>query len=606
MRLLLLHSDWIEFEPLEKALKAAEEIEKEKKRVEDALVVFVSVEDGDSEKTVKNAAGEILDVAEQVGAKRVVLYPFVHLSSKPASPGIAFELLKALEKELGRSIEVHRAPFGWYKRFAISVKGHPLSELSRVVKAIEEAQEEEGGHYSIAEAFVVDVDGSILSEEEAKKRYEAVRAVIRDEKGEKISGEAGHIKLMKQLKIAEKEPVADAGCLRWLPPGAMMFELLRRHAWNKIVSLGYVYPFVSPTIIEKSDPGVLWLVEHFPERHYKVIPGGKVPKQKQLFLKTAGDYGVFSMHRDAHYSYRELPVGLYELEVDYRYEQRGELRGMHRLREFHMQNIHTVCKDIDEGWKVFEDMWRVMYEILRDAGADADVFVLYSERDLWEKFRERIIALAKDYRKPILVFIVENVQVYMGAWIDIVVLDLAGRPIEAGTAQLDVRSAKYWNITYVDEKGEKQFPIIVHAGFGMERAFAAAMERMARGLIKSFPLWLAEVQVRVVPVSRENLTYAKRVAEKLNAAGIRVELDDRDLTLSKRIREAEMERIPIVVVVGKKEEEEKMLAVRFRDGGQRKMSVEELISYVEANTKGFPGLPLPGPLEVSSRPRWRG
>ncbi len=359
--MLLLHSDWIEYEPLEKAIKAAEEVEREKRRIEDALVVFCTVEERDGKETVERAVQEIEDVATQVGARKVVIYPFVHLSSTPASPGKALELLRALEEKLDeRGYEVHRAPFGWYKRFAISVKGHPLSELSREVREIA-SEEEEGSHYTIAETFLVDVDGKILDEKVAKEKYEAVRAVIRDELGEKATGEAGHIKLMHSLKIAEREPVADAGCLRWLPNGAFMFELLRRHAWQKIMDLGYVYPFVSPTIIEKSDPGVLWLIEHFPERHYKVIPGGKVQKQKQLFLKTAGDYGVFSMHRDAHYSYKELPVGLYELEVDYRYEQRGELRGMHRLREFHMQNIHTVCRDIEEGWKVFEDMWRVMY-----------------------------------------------------------------------------------------------------------------------------------------------------------------------------------------------------------------------------------------------------
>ncbi len=231
--------------------------------------------------------------------------------------------------------------------------------------------------------------------------------------------------------------------------------------------------------------------------------------------------------------------------------------------------------------------------------------MLYAERDIWEKKKERVKKLAREYNKPILVFIVENVGVYMGAWIDIIILDLAGRPIEAGTAQLDVRSAEHWNITYVDEKGEKKFPVIVHAGFGMERAFAAVMERMARGLIRSFPLWLSTVQVRVIPVSEENIEYARKVVEALSK-GARVELDDRDLTLSKRIREAELDKIPIIVVVGKKEEEEGKVTVRFKDGEQRMMTVDELLKYIEKHSEGKPFLPLPGPVEVSRRPRWRG
>ena len=613
MRMVFLHSDWIEFEPIKKAVKAAEEVEKEKKRIEEALVVLISVEPGD-EQVIDESIAQIEEVADQLKARRVVLYPWAHLSSNLEKPEKALEVLKRMEEILkNRGYEVYRAPFGWYKKFAISVKGHPLSELSREVKKAFDAQdraegseEEEGSHYKIVDHFIVLPDGKIDKiKDEYKKQYIGVSAVLKDELGGEFSNEPpAHVELMKRLGIAGREPVADAGCLRWLPNGAFMFELVRRRAWNEIVEKhDYVYPIVSPTIIDKADEGVRWLVDHFPERHYKVIPGGKVPKEKNLFLKTAGDYGVFSLHRDTTYSYRDLPVCFAELEVDYRYEQRGELRGMHRIREFHMQNMHTVCKDLDQGWQVFEDMWKSIENIFEDMGFGADIFVVYSERDIWEKRKDDIIRWAKEYNKPIIVFIVEAKGVYMAAWIDLIIVDSKGRPIEAGTAQLDTRSAEPWKMYYVDESGRKRKAIIVHAGFGMERAFAAMLEKFAREGRAYFEDWLAPIQARVIPVSREYLEYAEDVAKKLNELGVRADLDDSDETLGKKVRRAHTEWIRYIVVVGAQEKENGVISVTDRaDGSKKKMTVEELAEKIKKNCEGKPFIRRVGPLYVSRKP----
>lgn len=612
MRMVFLHSDWIEFEPLEKAVKAAEEVKKERKRIENALVVLISVEK-DDEYVTEEGIMQIEDVANQVKEKRIVLYPWAHLSSNLEKPEKALEIMKKIEDMLKeRGYEVYRAPFGWYKKFSISVKGHPLSELSREIKkAWDKAEkkaegEEEGSHYKIVDHFIVLPDGKVAEiSEEHREKYPGVRAVLKDELGGEFSDEPpAHVELMKRLGIAEREPVADAGCLRWLPNGAFMFELVRRRAWDEIVEKhDYVYPIVSPTIIDKADEGVRWLIDHFPERHYKVVPGGKVPKEKDLFLKTAGDYGVFSLHRDTTYSYRDLPVCFAELEVDYRYEQRGELRGMHRIREFHMQNMHTVCRDLEEGWKVFEDMWKSIANIFEDMGFGADVFVLYSERDIWEKKKDDVIRWAKEYNKPIIVFIVEAKGVYMAAWIDLIIVDSKGRPIEAGTAQLDTRSAKPWKMYYVDENGQKREAIVVHAGFGMERAFAAMLEKFAREGRAYYEDWLAPIQARVIPVSREYLDYAEEVARKLNRMGVRADLDDSDETLNKKVRRAHTEWIRYIVVVGAQEKEKGVITVTDRaDGSKKEMNVEELAEKIKKNCEGKPFIRSVGPLYVSRKP----
>jgi len=135
MRIITLHVDWIEWEPVKPALKSAKLVEKKRERVENALVVLVAAERGDTEEEAKAAAESVDDVCGKVGVRRVVVYPWVHLTSKPEKPSKAEEVLKALRKRLEeRGIEVHMAPFGWYKAFALSVKGHPLAELSREFK----------------------------------------------------------------------------------------------------------------------------------------------------------------------------------------------------------------------------------------------------------------------------------------------------------------------------------------------------------------------------------------------------------------------------------------------------------------------------------------
>jgi len=245
---------------------------------------------------------------------------------------------------------------------------------------------------------------------------------------------------------------------------------------------------------------------------------------------------------------------------------------MHRIREFHMQNMHTICKDIEQGWKVFEDMWKSIANIFEDMGFGADIFVVYSERDIWEKKKDDILRWAKEYNKPIIVFIVEAKGVYMAAWIDLIIVDSKGRPIEAGTAQLDTRSSEPWKMFYVDENGQKKKAIIVHAGFGMERAFAAMLEKFAREGRAYYEDWLAPIQARVIPVSREY------VARKLNELGVRADLDDSDETLGKKVRRAHTEWIRYIVVVGAQEKETGVISVTDRADGSKKEMKGDVIT----------------------------
>ena len=363
-------------------------------------------------------------------------------------------------------------------------------------------------------------------------------------------------------------------------------------------------PIGTPLVIRRDDPGVSWLANHFPERQYKVLPG-REDKNVDLFLKTAGDYTCFSIFRDATLSYKSMPLGLYEDELyDHRYEQRGELRGMYRLRCFEMHNIHTVAKDEEQAFEVFRNVFDSICEVFSDIGVSPDGFIFFVlEKMLNDKQKDYLKSLAKKYNTPVVIELLENITVYMHAWIDFLVFDSLNRPMEIGTSQIDSFSTKEWNITFKDKDNKDKYPFMVHSGFGAERTIAALLEIAAREKNPTLPLWLSPVQVRLCPVNDSFIEYSEKIAEELEKNNIRVDVDNRSETVGKKIRNAEVEWIPYIVVIGEKEKKSGKLAVRIRKTGDvKEMKINELIKEIKEKTKGMPFRKLPLSRLLTRRP----
>ena len=454
------------------------------------------------------------------------------------------------------------------------------------------------------EFFVVLPEGKI---EELKEyhfdMYPYLREIYEDElKIQKVRGESAHIKLMKKYHIAMPEPVSDAGCLSYLPNGAFLVEMLRRLAWEEVVEKLGAYPIITPAIIQEDLKEVKWLIEHFPERHYRILPG-KEEKEKKLFLKTAGDYGSFSLHRYSRPSYRDLPYALFEFETDYRYEQRGEIRGMHRLREFRMINVHTLCKDEKEAWQFFWKIFNALINVLKRFKVDLDTFAIYGEKEFVEKYKEDLIKFAKEHGKPIFMRLMEKGKLYMTIWIDGIVFDSVGHPMEIVTTQFDPRSAKEWDIIYYDEEGKEKYPYIIHAGIGVDRTIAALLELMARKKKKVFPIEISPIQVRLMPISEKYNEYAYELAKKMKEYGIRVDVDDRAKRLEKKIAIAERYFIPLIAVIGKEEVEKGTLKIRDLEKREvKEYKVEEFIELLKRKIKDYPLLRGFGKLSLETKP----
>lgn len=615
MKILTIHSDFIEFEPLFKAIKTAEEVVKEKKRVEECLVVFTSIEEGDDRGVIENTKKEIANVANQVKANKIVIYPFVHLSSKPAKPGTALELLKELENIPG--YQISRAPFGWYKSFNVKCKGHPLSELSREIRPSDKPaqgviDERRPAGSEAKDRYIIltqngeeyDLDSYIY-----KKDEEGFKVLVEKE-GKKIGlktemQEPEYIKICKKYGIGW-EPMSDSGHMRFAPKGALIFDLVSDYSRISVDSLGVSVMQVRGTcMFNLNEKAVSEHAELFGDRLYSL----EIDDNKYV-MRYAACHQQFAMIKDWIISHKQLPFGAFEIADSYRYEQSGETLLCFRLRRFYMPDFHVFCRTMDESKQWFGNIHSKIYEEARNLGRDYELLVNLSSKKHYDEAKDWLVSLLKKENKPALVhFYPEGKNYYWTLNIEYNIIDDLNRPREIGTVQIDTGNWKRFGIQYVDEKGTKQGPIILHSAIigGIERymymVFDTAIKiKKETGMIQ-IPLWLNPEQVRVLPMTDRHVQKAKEMVEQLEKENIRVGLDDRNETIGKKVREAKQDWIGYFIVVGDKEIGGSELSVYSREVNKDvKMKLADLANEIKEKTKGKPFRKMYEPKELSKRP----
>ncbi|WP_297070403.1 threonine--tRNA ligase [Thermococcus sp.] len=625
MRMLLIHSDYLEYEVKERAIKNPEPIgEGEKRgRLDEVLVVFISAEkidEANPEEVVEKAVVEIKDVAGQVKAERIFVYPFAHLSSELAKPDAAIKIIKEVEEKLKeKGYEVKRAPFGYYKAFKLSCKGHPLAELSRTIIpgegmvreerniALEKEEELKSYWYILTpEGNLIDVDKFDFTGHENLKKF--VNYEIH--KNRIAEKEPPHVRLMLEQELVDYEPGSDAGNLRYYPKGRLIKGLLEQYVTEKVIEYGAM-EVETPLMYDFEHPALEKYLNRFPARQYVVKSG-----DKRFFLRFAACFGQFLIKKDATISYRNLPLRMYELtRYSFRREKSGELSGLRRLRAFTMPDMHTVARDLKQAMDEFKKQYKLSMEVLRGVGLTPDDYevAIRFTRDFWEANRDFIVDLVNIIDKPVLIEMWDQRFFYFILKFEFNFVDNLDKAAALSTVQIDVENAERFGITYYDEEGREMYPLILHCSpsGAIERVMYAILEKQAkpqaRGTKPSFPLWLSPMQVRVIPISEEVLDYALYVAGKLEGARIRVDVDDTPDRLNKKIRKAEKEWIPYIIVVGRNEKEQNTVTIRRRsDGKQVEMQLEDLIREVKGQVEGFPYRPRPLPLLLSRRPKFRG
>lgn len=604
MRILLIHSDYLNYNVKNKT-PVAEEIEDAKKQgaFDESLVVFTAVEKDDENNPqgiVKNLVKEVIKTNDQVKAENIVLYPYAHLSSSLSSPKVAVQVLKDAEEALNaEGLNVKRVPFGWYKAFEISCKGHPLSELSRTITAEEEEEEEvekKPSSWSILDGDkIIDIDDFKFENDQLEKLVSYELGT-----GASDAGEPPHVKLMREKELCDYESASDVGNLKWFPKGRLVRDLLADYVYNLVVDQGAM-PIETPIFYDLDNEAINVHAAKFGERQYRT------DTKKNLMLRFACCFGAFRVMADPFITWKNLPAKLYELSTySFRFEKKGEVVGLKRLRAFTMPDFHSFCADMNSTLEEFSKQTDMCIQ----TGVDLDVnyeIIFRATKDFYDENKEWMYGIGKKIGKPVLLEILPERKHYWSCKIDFAAIDYLGRPIENPTVQIDVESGKRFDITYLGEDGKEHYPTILHCSptGSIERVICSLLEKTAIELDEKAPMlptWLSPIEVRIITVGEDHKDFANELYDKINAENIRVDVDDRDESVGKKIRNAATEWIPYIFVVGDNEKESGVFSVTVRETGEKvDMTVDELIKEVLDKTKGMPYRGLPLPKDISTR-----
>jgi len=549
---------------------------------------------------------------KKIGCKKLLLYPYAHLSADLASPITAISLLDSLEKRFNE-VDVTHAPFGWTKSYEMKVKGHPLAESSKIITA--ESKKEKTSDALNSESkiksywYILSPDGKMneftkFDFSQHKKleklaKYESAKKRATDEP-------PPHVALMKKLAIADYEPASDQGNMRYFPNGRLIKSQIEQFVTDKVRDYGG-YEVETPIMYDSHHPSMESYFNRFPARQYSIDSEGK-----HLFLRFAACFGQFLMAHDFQMSYKNLPYRLYELtRYSFRREQSGELVGLRRLRAFTMPDCHAFCTDMPQAIEEFRIRFDLSRDVLDGFGItqdDYEMAIRFTE-DFYNENKDLISEMVEKIGKPVLVEMWKERFFYFVLKWEFNYIDNSGKASALSTDQIDVENGNRYGIEFVDENNTPKNPIILHnsPSGAIERVMYTLLEKAAtdskEGRKPQLPLWLAPTQVRVIPLKDEFLEFSKGLTKKLSSKNIRADIDDRNESIGKRIREAEKEWIRYILVIGEREAGSQNLSIRDRTTSDvRELSFDDFISEINSQTTGKPYSSLNVPLLLSKRP----
>ena len=612
MRILQLHCDNISYEPTKKEIKSAEEIDPKPVSIDEVVVCFVAVEKDDTEDVAKDGISQIKESMKKIGCSKLLLYPYAHLSSDLSAPSTALSLLKLMESEC-TELEVSRAPFGWTKSYNVKVKGHPLAESSKVITAGEKKEQTSQALESESKIksywYILSPDGTMVEFDKfnfSKHKKLEILAKYESDKKRNSDEPPPHVALMKKLAIADYEPASDHGNMRYFPNGRLIKGLLEQYVTNKVKDYGG-YEVETPIMYDSHHPSMESYFNRFPARQYNIDVDGK-----KLFLRFAACFGQFLMAHDFQMSYKNLPYRLYELtRYSFRREQSGELVGLRRLRAFTMPDCHAFCKDIPQAIDEFRKRFDLSRDVLTNVGIEHDDYemaIRFTE-DFYNENKNLILDMVKKLDKPVLIEMWKERFFYFVLKWEFNYIDNLGKASALSTDQIDVENGERYGIEFVDENNSTVNPIILHnsPSGAIERVMYTLLEKCAKdakeGRKPMLPLWLAPTQVRIIPLKDEFLEFSQKLSDKLTAQNIRVDIDDRNESIGKRIRESEKEWIRYVLVIGEKEVGSANLSVRDRTQSDvKEISFDTFVEEISKQNSGKPHSTLNLPPLLSKRP----
>ncbi|APT45740.1 threonine--tRNA ligase [Bacillus safensis] len=400
--------------------------------------------------------------------------------------------------------------------------------------------------------------------------------------------ERDHRKLGKELKLFANSQKVGQGLPLWLPKGATIRRVIERYIVDKEVRLGYEHVY-TPVLasVELYKTSGHWA--HYQEDMFPVME----MDNEDLVLRPMNCPHHMMIYKNEPHSYRELPIRIAELGTMHRYEMSGALSGLQRVRGMTLNDAHIFVRP-DQIKDEFIRTVRLIEEVYQDFGLNDYTFRLsyrdpedtekyFDDDAMWNKaqsmLKDAMDELGHDYYEA------EGEAAFYGPKLDVQVKTALGKEETLSTVQLDFLLPERFDLTYIGEDGKHHRPVVIHRGV------VSTMERFVAFLIEEYkgalPTWLAPVQFQVIPVSPSvHLDYAKKVQERLQLEGLRVELDSRDEKIGYKIREAQMQKIPYMLVVGDQEAENGTVNVRkYGEQDSETMDLEAFVKHAVAEAK---------------------
>lgn len=396
--------------------------------------------------------------------------------------------------------------------------------------------------------------------------------------------ERDHRKIGKELDLFMNSQKVGQGLPMWLPKGATIRRIIERYIVDKEVKLGYDHVY-TPVMgsVELYKTSGHW--DHYQENMFPVMS----MDNEDLVLRPMNCPHHMMIFKNGIHSYRNLPMRIAELGTMHRYELSGALTGLQRVRGMTLNDAHIFVRP-DQIKDEFKRVVQLVIDVYKDFNLNdysfrlsyrdpADKEKYYDDDNMWNKaqsmLKEAMDELGLSY------FEAEGEAAFYGPKLDVMVKTALGKEETLSTVQLDFLLPERFDLSYIGEDGKQHRPVVIHRGV------VSTMERFVAFLIEeykgAFPTWLAPVQVQVIPVSNEvHFDYAKGVIEKLQAAGLRIDMDDRDEKLGYKIREAQMQKIPYMLVLGDKEVESGFVNVRkYGEQNSESIPFDEFLSRIQ-------------------------
>lgn len=542
MKILSLHCDYIKFKPVQKALKQPELLSEEQKKehtIKEALVIFTAVEKGDNLEIVKIYLDNIKDIAKQVKAKNIVLYPYAHLSSNLSLPDVAESVLKEAEKELkkDKSYNVTRAPFGYYKEFELKCKGHPLSELSRELHVGE--------------------DGKAKTEEKYDYK-QLLRQISKTKLDTSKLKDNDHRILGQKLDLFSFHDTAP-GMVFFHNNGWIIYNELIKYWREEHRKAGYL-EISTPFVLDKK----LWQISGHWEKYRENIFLTQY-EGREFAVKPMNCPGGMLVYKNKPKSYRELPLKVAELGIVHRQELSGVLAGLFRVIKFTQDDAHLYCME-EQLEPEINGIIELIGKVYKKFGFEYHVELStrpekrIGDEKLWDKAEKVLENVLK--KRKMKFKLNKGDGAFYGPKIDFHIKDSLGRTWQCGTIQLDFAMPERFELEYTTEDNKQKRPVMLHRTvFGsLERFMGVLLEHLNGNL----PVWLSPVQCRVLSFTDRNIKACEKILAKLKEAGIRADIDINSSPINEKVYNAEMMKIPYIIVIGDKEEKAKSLAVRHR------------------------------------------